>query len=88
VVQYRKELNKHREPGCVAVLTDRKHFQVGNSVIKRTLRRTEWGYGHASPSSAFPQRWKNDAAILQYPAANTNITLPHLQCVFEDDGAF
>lgn len=33
-------------------------------------------------------RWKNDAAILQYLAARTNTPLPRLQCVFEDDGAF
>jgi hypothetical protein len=84
----RNELTEHREPGCVAVLGDRKYFQVGNSVIKRTLRRTEWCYSHASPSSAFPQRWRNDAAILQYLAAHTDIPLPRLQCVFEDDGAF
>jgi hypothetical protein len=41
-----------------------------------------------SPPSTFPQRWKNDAAILQYLAAHTDIPLPRLQCVCEDDGAF
>lgn len=72
----------------MAVLTDRKYFRVGNSCIKRTLRRHEWVHDFVSPPSTFPQRWKNDAAILQYLAAHTDIPLPRLQCVFEDDGAF
>lgn len=82
------ELNEHKELGCVAVLSDRKYFRVGNSCIKRTLRRHEWSFGHVSPPSTFSQRWKNDAAILQYLTAHTDIPLPRLQCVFEDDGAF
>ncbi|KAK3307142.1 uncharacterized protein B0T15DRAFT_529352 [Chaetomium strumarium] len=83
-----QELNEHREPGCLAVLTDRKYLHVGNSCIKRTLRRHEWISSRVSPPSTFPQRWKNDAAILQYLATHTNIPVPRLQCVFEDDGAF
>jgi hypothetical protein len=38
--------------------------------------------------STFPQRWKNDAAILQYLRDRTNIPLPQMQCTFEDDAAF
>lgn len=87
-----KELNEHREPGCFLVLVDRKYYQVGNLAIKRTLRRHEWtsiGDGFfVSPPPTFPQRWKNDGAILQYLTAHTNIPLPKFQGVFEDDGAF
>lgn len=68
-------------PGC----SDQKYFHVGNSCIKRTLRRHEWSSSSASPPSTFPQRWKNDAAILQYLAARTNIPLSPL---YEDDSAF
>ncbi|POR35965.1 Uncharacterized protein TPAR_03821 [Tolypocladium paradoxum] len=85
-------LNEYREHGCWAVLSDRKYFHVGNLCVKRTLRKHEWpSFGHGivvPPPTTFPQRWKNDAAILQYLSERTNIPLPKLQCVFEDDGAF
>lgn len=94
----RINLNEHREHGCWAVLSDRKYFQVGNLCIKRSLRRHEWsvlgrdGIGHGiavrPPTTTLPQRWKNDAAILQHLSERTDIPLPKLQCVFEDDGAF
>lgn len=84
-------LHDHREPGCIAVLADRKYFHVGKLFIKRTLRRHEWTeLGHdfsVTPSAALPQRFRNDVAILQYLRERTNIPLPAFQCVFEDDGA-
>jgi len=87
-----KDLNDSREPGCWAVLADRKYYHVGNLCIKRTLRRHEWqsaiNGALAVPPTAIPQRWKTDAAILQYLSKTTNIPLPRFQCIFEDDGAF
>ena len=87
-----KELNDRREDGCWAVLHDKKYYRVGNSCIKRTLRRHEWQttqhQGLAVPSRSYPQRWKTDAAVLQYLSEHTNIPLPPLHCTFEDDGAF
>ncbi|KAK3939932.1 hypothetical protein QBC46DRAFT_436456 [Diplogelasinospora grovesii] len=87
-----KELNDRREPGCWAVLADKKYFQVGNSCIKRTLRPHEWQSASNGslviPPTSYPQRWETDAAILQYLREKTNIPLPRLQCTFEDDGAF
>lgn len=60
--------------------------------MKRTLRRHEWQtVGDnilITPHTVLPERWKNDAAILAYLREKTNIPLPRLQCVYEDDGAF
>lgn len=87
-----KELNSHREPGCLAVLADKKYFHVGNLFIKRTLRRHEWQTASNGavvvPPATYPQRWKTDAAILRYLHEKTDIPLPRLQCTYEDDGAF
>lgn len=84
-------LHNHREPGCFAVLPDRKYFHVGNLFIKRTMRRHEWTkLSHdffVTPSAALPQRLRNDIAIMQYLHERTNIPLPAFQCTFEDDGA-
>ncbi len=84
-------LHDHREPGCLAVLADRKYFHVGNLFIKRTMRRHEWTkLSHdffVTPSAALPQRFRNDVAILQYLRERTDIPLPAFQCTFEDDGA-
>ncbi|KAK2611940.1 hypothetical protein QQS21_002046 [Conoideocrella luteorostrata] len=87
-----QELNDRKPVGCDAVLFDRMYWRIGNSCMKRTLRRHEWqttarGELHV-PSTTFPQRWKNDAAVLEYLSSKTDLPLPHLQCVFEDDGAF
>ncbi|OAA64753.1 Protein kinase-like domain protein [Niveomyces insectorum RCEF 264] len=87
-----KALNEVREPGCLAVLQDRKYFFTGNMCIKRTLRRHEWftidNVLYNSPPTTIPQRWKNDVAIITYLRERTNIPLPELPCVYEDDGAF
>lgn len=87
-----KELNARREPGCWAILTDKKYYQVGSSCIKRTLRPHEWQStddGHLIvPPTTYRQRWKNEAAVLQYLQESTNLPLPRLQCAYEDDGAF
>lgn len=87
-----KELNLLREPGCWAVLADKKYYHVGTSCIKRTLRSHEWQSTADGtlvvPSTTYPQRWKTDAAILAYLREKTDIPLPRLQSTFEDDGAF
>lgn len=87
-----KDINDNREPGCWAVLADRKYYQVGKSCIKRTLRPHEWftvGDGiTVVPPTTFPQRWRTDAAIVQYLGDKTAIPLAPVQCLFEDDGAF
>jgi hypothetical protein len=89
-----QDLNKHREQGCTGVTTDKKYYEVGNSFIKRTLRRHEGMQLTAAanfnwtPSASLPQRWRTDAAVLTYLGENTNIPLPRLQHTFEDDGAF
>ncbi|KAJ2893239.1 protein kinase-like protein [Zalerion maritima] len=87
-----KELNDHREDGCWAVLYDKKYYHVGNSCIKRTLRRHEWQTNLRGdvviPPRSYPQRWKTDAAVLQYLSIRTDIPLPRFQCAFQDDGAF
>ena len=87
-----KELNDRREPDCWAVLADKKYFHVGSLWIKRTLRRHEWQSAENGalviPSTTYGQRWKTDAAIIKYLGKNTDIPLPQLKGVFEDDGAF
>jgi hypothetical protein len=64
------QLNADREHDCWAVLADKKSFHFGNSCVKRTLRRQEWQSTHSGnlvvPPTTYPQRWKNDAAIVQY----------------------
>lgn len=87
------ELNDRREEGCWRVLHDKKYYHIGNSCIKRTLRRHEWPTNSSGdifiPPRAYPQRFKNDGAVLHYLSQNTtDIPLPRLQCAFEDDGAF
>lgn len=85
------DLNAKREPGCWAVLADKKYYHVGNSCVKRTLRRHEWQSIEGVlmiPPATYPQRWKNDFAMLRYLREETNIPIPPLQCLFEDDGAF
>ncbi|GAB1311840.1 hypothetical protein MFIFM68171_02050 [Madurella fahalii] len=85
-----QDMNKHREAGCTGVTPDKKYYEVGNSFIKRTLRRHEWmtTATNWTPSACLPQRWKTDAAILVYLREKTDIPLPRLQHTFEDDGAF
>lgn len=60
--------------------------------MKRTLRRHEWQSVSEGtiiiPATTYPQRWKNDAAILRFLRNKTNIPLPPAECTFEDDGAF
>lgn len=85
-----QDLNNHCEAGCTGVTADKKCWEVGNSFIKRTLRRHEWTATNTkwTPSTCLPQRWKTDASIIQYLREKTNIPLPRLQHTFEDDGAF
>ncbi|KAH0592758.1 hypothetical protein MHUMG1_09403 [Metarhizium humberi] len=87
-----QELNDRREPGCTVVLADKKYFHVGNWFMKRTLREHEWqsvfGTILIVPPRTYPQRWKNDAAILRFLRKETDIPLPPAECTFEDDRAF
>ncbi|KAK4099079.1 hypothetical protein N658DRAFT_525714 [Parathielavia hyrcaniae] len=86
-----QDINKHREAGCTGITQDKKYYEVGNSFIKRTLRRHEWiitTIPKLAPSACLPQRWKTDAAILAYLRDKTDIPLPRMQFTFEDDGAF
>lgn len=71
-----QDINKHREPGCYAVLQDKKYYEAGNSFIKRTLRRHEWIIADNpkfAPAANMPQRWTTDAAVLTYLRDKTNI---------------
>lgn len=88
-----KHIHQLREPGCWAILADKKDFEVGNSFIKRSLRRHEWQIIPGDPSitvvppTTLPQRFANDTAVLKYLAEKApSIPLPPFQCVFEDDG--
>lgn len=87
-----QELDDRREPGCSVVLADKKYFHVGNWFMKRTLRKHEWQSVSDDivivPPTTYPQRWKTDAAILQFLRKATNIPLPPAECTFENDGAF
>lgn len=87
-----QELNERREPGCSVVLADKKYFHVGAWFMKRTLRQHEWQSVSDDivivPPTTYPQRWKNDAAILRFLRKETDIPLPPSECTFEDDGAF
>lgn len=87
-----QELNDRREPGCEVVLADKKYFHVGHWFMKRTLRKHEWQSISDGtvviPPTTYPQRWKNDAAILRFLRKETNVPLPPAECTFEDDGAF
>ena len=86
----RNFLHENREEGCIMVGPDRKYYHTGTAFIKRSLRRHEWTElcGQPSaPSAAMPHRYRNDAAIVRYLRQHTDIPLPEVQCVFEDDGA-
>lgn len=86
-----QDIKKHREAGCYSITQDKKYYEVGNSFIKRTLRRHEWIITDNlkfAPPANIPQRWTTDAAILTYLREKTNIPLPRFQFTFEDDGAF
>ena len=87
-----KELNDRREPGCEVILADKKYFHIGQWFMKRTLRKHEWqsisGAKVIVPSTTYPQRWRNDAAILRFLRKETDIPLSPAECTFEDDGAF
>jgi hypothetical protein len=84
-------LHENREPGCWAVLADRKFFSLPRLFVKRTLRRHEWsdlGDNYIlTPSAALPQRFRTDVAVQQYLRERTNIPLPAFASAFEDDGA-
>ncbi|KAG6003206.1 hypothetical protein E4U54_000730 [Claviceps lovelessii] len=86
------ELNKRREPGCWAVYADKKIFVLDSIFIKRTLRRHEWQSPVDDsylviPTQSMAQRYRTEAAAVDYIRKNTNIPVPPMSCVFEDDGA-
>ncbi|KAJ8607718.1 hypothetical protein MRB53_040106 [Persea americana] len=82
--------NSHREPDCTAVTSDRKYYSLGNVFIKRSLRPREWhltvrGTIHRPRQNTV--RLLNEAACLRFIAQETDIPVPKVLCVFEDDGA-
>ncbi|KAI9750662.1 MAG: hypothetical protein M4579_006375 [Chaenotheca gracillima] len=85
------ELNEEEEPGCIAVLADKKYFHVGQSFLKRTVREGEWPTSRSGraivPSPSYEHRWNNDAETLMFLRKHTNIPLPAYQCIFKDAGA-
>lgn len=84
-------LHNNREPGCWAVLADRKFYFLDDLIIKRTLRRAEWselGEGYIiKPCAALPLRFRIDVAVQRYLRQHTDIPLPEFICAYEDDGA-
>lgn len=84
-----QELHAKREKHCFAVTPERKYYKVGQTMIKRSLRPSEWqqhnGYMHVPMFNT--ERILNEGASLQFVAENTDIPLPKLYACFEDDGA-
>jgi hypothetical protein len=88
-----RELNDKRDAAYMAVLTDKKYFNINNKIfMKRTLRRSEWQTGPTGslliPTPTLRPRWENEAASLIYLSAYTEIPIPTLRSTFEDDSAF
>ena len=88
-----RELNDKKDAACMAVITDKKYFNINNKIfMRRTLRRSEWQSTPTGilliPSPALQPRWENEAASLVYLSAHTEILIPTLRGAFEDDGAF
>jgi serine/threonine protein kinase len=84
-------LNDRREEHCIAVTPERKYYRVGQTFIKRSLRPSEWQTSQYKGTLHVPrqarERLLNEAAVIEYISAHTNIPVPALICVFEDDEA-
>ncbi|ATY65472.1 kinase-like domain [Cordyceps militaris] len=84
-----QELNDKREENCISITPDRKYYRVGGTMVKRSLRPSEWqqhnGYMHIPLFNL--ERILNEGACLQFLSENTDIPLPKLYACFEDDGA-
>ncbi|KAG6009850.1 hypothetical protein E4U43_008663 [Claviceps pusilla] len=86
------EANERREPSCTLVLWDKKYFDLGSMFMKRTLRRHEWltpndGSSLMIPPANLGQKYKTEAAAVDYIRKNTDIPVPPISYAFEDDGA-
>ncbi|XWX01568.1 hypothetical protein V2A60_009596 [Cordyceps javanica] len=84
-----RELNDKREEHCLAITPERKYYRVGDTMVKRSLRPSEWQQhnGHMHVPMFNLERILNEGACLQFLRANTNLPLPKLHACFEDDGA-
>lgn len=83
------ELNDKREEHCFAITPERKYYQTGPTIIKRSLRPHEWqkhgSYMHVPILNL--ERVLNEGACLRYLSEHTDLPLPKLYACFEDDGA-
>ncbi|KAK6002450.1 hypothetical protein QM012_002088 [Aureobasidium pullulans] len=84
-------LNKNKEKDCIAVTADRKYFKTKTAFVKRSLRPQEWQVSAFLGKIIVPrlgeERLLNEAAALEFVAANTTIPVPKVLACFEDDGA-
>ncbi|KAG9842072.1 glycoside hydrolase, partial [Aureobasidium melanogenum] len=84
-------LNKNTEKDCIAVTADRKYYQTKSAFVKRSLRPQEWQASAFLGKIIVPrlgeERLLNEAAELEFVAANTNIPVPIVLACFEDDSA-
>ncbi|KAI9759189.1 MAG: hypothetical protein M1835_000443, partial [Candelina submexicana] len=85
------EHNDGKESACLSVLADEKYFHIGNSFLKRTLRKHEWPTSSSGklivPSPSYVHRWNNEAETLGFLRQCTKIPLPTFHCILKDDGA-
>lgn len=84
-------LNKNKEKDCIAVTSDRKYYRTKSAFVKRSLRPHEWQASAFLGKIIVPrlgeERLLNEAAALDFIAANTAIPVPRVLACFEDDGA-
>ncbi|KAH0038589.1 kinase-like protein, partial [Aureobasidium melanogenum] len=84
-------LNKTKEENCIAVTADRKYYKTKSAFVKRSLRPQEWQVSAFLGKIIVPrlgeERLLNEAAALDFIAANTTIPVPKVLTCFEDDGA-
>ncbi|CAH0044997.1 unnamed protein product [Clonostachys solani] len=82
--------NAGLEPGCFAITFERKYYQRGNSIVKRSLRPHEFHHGAHRPyvPRLRYETLMNEAACLRFIRNYTNIPVPEVYCDFEDDGAY
>ncbi|KAH0374614.1 kinase-like protein, partial [Aureobasidium melanogenum] len=84
-------LSKNKEENCIAVTADRKYYKTKSAFVKRSLRPQEWQVSAFLGKIIVPrlgeERLLNEAAALEFVAANTTIPVPKVLACFEDDGA-
>ena len=89
--RYKPMFNPRREENCFSVTPERKYYKVGQALIKRSLRPTEWQTNPFTGTLIIPRfgkpRLYNEAASMAFIARHTSIPIPELYCCFEDDEA-